>query len=79
MWPGVSGSPNHDYVFVWNICVCALRISALINIIVLLAYRGVGDVNGYIWWEIKGTIKALAQEFTLLLLHTYLGVHKTKW
>lgn len=69
MWPGVSGSPNHDYVFVWNICVCALRISALINIIVLgLGMRG----------EIKGTIKALAQEFTLLL-HTYLGVHKTKW
>lgn len=73
MWPGVSGSPNHDYVFVWNICVCALRISALINIIVLLAYRGVG-MGG----EIKGTIKALSQEFTLLL-HTYLGVHKTKW
>lgn len=74
MWPGVSGSPNHDYVFVWNICVCALRISALINIIVLLAYRG------WVWGVgIKGTIKALAQEFTPLLLHTYLGVHKTKW
>lgn len=45
MWPGVSGSPNHDYVFVWNICVCALRISALINIIVLLAYRVVVDMG----------------------------------